>query len=135
MRRYLLGLAFALSICLCFSMGIRARADGGNIQVVQVGAESRYPDGIRFFVTTRSPGLIDEIKEIRRILNMLTTDSQFRAFHEGKSQMLPEFYHHEYSRMLGPYASLLSRADATPDLSPAAALPKRAQESVTVETV
>jgi len=90
---------------------------------------------VRALMTLRQLGAPNNIKEIRRILNMLTTDSQFRAFHEGKSQMLPEFYHHEYSRMLGPYASLLSRADATPDLSPAAALPKRAQESVTVETV
>ena len=135
MRRYLLGLALALSAGLHVWMGVPARADGGNIQVVQVGAESRYPDGIRFFVTTRSPGLIDEIKEIRRMLKMLTTDSQFRAFHEGKSQVLPEFYYHEYERMLGPYASILSRADSTPDLSPAAAVPRRAQESASLEPV
>ena len=62
MRRYLFGLTVALSAGLHVWMGVPARADGGNIQVVQVGAESRYPDDIRFFVTASSPDLIDEIR-------------------------------------------------------------------------
>jgi hypothetical protein len=49
---------------------------------------------------------------------MMETDSAFRAFHEGESAVLPEFYHQEFERVLGPYASLLSRADRTPELAP-----------------
>jgi len=52
----------------------------------------------------------------QRILEMLRSDPQFRAFHEGQSEVLPEFYHKEYERMLGPYAELLSQADRAPNL-------------------
>lgn len=54
----------------------------------------------------------------RRILGMLRSDAQFRAFHEGRSPVLPDFYNHEYKRMLGSYAELLSPADRTPLLAP-----------------
>lgn len=54
----------------------------------------------------------------RRILAMLRLDAQFRAFHEGCSPRLPDFYNHEYKRMLGPYAELLSPAERTPLLAP-----------------
>ena len=57
-----------------------------------------------------------DIRDHRRILAMLHSDAQFRAFHEGRSDVLPDFYHKEYERMLGPYAELLSRADRTPNL-------------------
>lgn len=52
----------------------------------------------------------------RRILDMLRSDPQFRAFHEGQSEVLPEFYRNESKRILGPYARLLSRADMVPNL-------------------
>ncbi len=58
------------------------------------------------------------IRGYRRILEMLRSDAQFRAFHEGRSEVLPDFYFKEYERMLGPYAELLSRADRTPSLEP-----------------
>ncbi len=48
---------------------------------------------------------------------MLRSDLQFRAFHQGRSEVLPSFYHKEYERMLGPYAELLSWADRTPNLA------------------
>ena len=54
------------------------------------------------------------VREFQTILKMLTTDSQFLAFHEGRSDVLPEFYHREYERNLGPYAALLSLNDRTP---------------------
>jgi hypothetical protein len=53
-----------------------------------------------------------------RLLAALTEDLQLRAFHEGESRALPEFYHREYERMLGPYAELLSRAERMPELEP-----------------
>jgi hypothetical protein len=51
-----------------------------------------------------------------QLLGRLRSDRQFRAFHEGESAVLPEFYHREYEQMLGPYAPLLSRADRIPVL-------------------
>jgi len=58
-----------------------------------------------------------DIRDHRRILAMLRSDPQFRAFHQGRSEVLPSFYHKEYERMLGPYAELLSWADRTPNLA------------------
>ncbi|MCZ6690499.1 MAG: radical SAM protein [Planctomycetota bacterium] len=52
----------------------------------------------------------------RRILKKLRSEQKFRAFHEGRLDTLPDFYHHEYERMLGPYAELMSRADRKPIL-------------------
>jgi radical SAM superfamily enzyme YgiQ (UPF0313 family) len=52
----------------------------------------------------------------RRLAALLDSDAQFRAFHEGRVTALPEFYHCEYERMLGPYAELVSRNERVPDL-------------------
>lgn len=62
------------------------------------------------------------LKGYRQILQRLRSDAQFRAFHEGRSDVLPEFYHQRYERMLGQYAGLLTRTDRVPNLaqSPAA---------------
>ena len=38
------------------------RGDAGDIEVLDVGAESQFPDGIRFFLTARSSEEIDEIR-------------------------------------------------------------------------
>lgn len=54
------------------------------------------------------------IRAFQRLLHMLDTDRQFRAFHEGESSSLPEFYQQAYDRTLGPYASLISRAERSP---------------------
>jgi radical SAM superfamily enzyme YgiQ (UPF0313 family) len=72
---------------------------------------------LRLFHIVRTIGMRQQVRNLQRILHMLTTDPHFRAFHEGESPLLPEFYHREYERMLGPYASLLSRADRTPELT------------------
>lgn len=50
------------------------------------------------------------------IKEMLTSDARFRAFHEGRSDELPEFYHHLLERRLGRYAELLSHEDRRPVL-------------------
>jgi hypothetical protein len=52
----------------------------------------------------------------RRLHRRLRRDGQFRAFHEGRSRILPEIYWHEYTRMLGSFAGLMSRRDAMPML-------------------
>ena len=73
---------------------------------------------LRLLHTVRTLGMRGRIRKFQQIVEMMTSDSRFRAFHEGRSTVLPEFYHQEYERMLGPYASLLSRADRTPVLVP-----------------
>jgi len=57
------------------------------------------------------------LKSYRHILQQLRSDAQFRAFHEGRTPVLPEFYHQMYERMLRQYAGLLSRADRAPNLA------------------
>ncbi|MBO9998070.1 MAG: radical SAM protein [Cyanobacteria bacterium SID2] len=50
------------------------------------------------------------------ILNMLRTDRKFRAFHEGTSKVLPDFYRYQSKKILGRYAELLSIDEQTPYL-------------------
>ena len=76
---------------------------------------------LRLFCVVRTFKTKEAIGRFQHILEMLTTDRQFRAFPEGETTELPEFYHQEYERMLGPYASLISRAERTPELVPASA--------------
>lgn len=73
---------------------------------------------MRFFYTSRYFRKGEQMRRFNRVLKMMETDPQFRAFHEGESTVLPEFYHQEYDRLLGPYATLLSREDRQPVLSP-----------------
>jgi radical SAM superfamily enzyme YgiQ (UPF0313 family) len=65
---------------------------------------------------TRTASTKAWIKAYRNILQMLRSDREFRTFHEGRSQLLPEFYHRMYERTLGTYAELMSRRDRMPNL-------------------
>ncbi len=56
------------------------------------------------------------ISRFREILHLLNADKQFRAFHDHETNVLPEFYHQQYERLLGPYASLMSQEDRKPIL-------------------
>ena len=60
------------------------------------------------------------LRAFRRLAGRLREDAAFRAFHEGESTRLPEFYQREYERTLGPFAPLLSRAERVPVLEPLA---------------
>lgn len=73
---------------------------------------------VRLVHRVRTAGVRTNLKGYRRVLGLLREDAQFRAFHEGRSRALPEFYRHEYERMLGRYAELLSPADREPNLDP-----------------
>jgi hypothetical protein len=73
---------------------------------------------LRLLHTVRTFHAREGIRKCREILKMMSADAQYRAFHQGESAVLPEFYHREFERMLGPYASLLSRADRIPVLAP-----------------
>ena len=68
----------------------------------------------------------EAIGQFRQILRMLIRDPQFLALHEGRSTQLPEFYHCEYERLLGTYATLLSRVDRTTEVVLMSTIPKMA---------
>ena len=72
---------------------------------------------------TRTASTRAWINVYRNILRMLRSDREFRRFHEGRSQVLPEFYHHTYEQMLGRYAELISRKDRMPNLEHAVPAP------------
>ncbi len=74
------------------------------------------PPSISFLHNLRSLIVRKEIAELRRIRNMLADGGQFRAFHEGHSGELPEYYHRKFERELGPYADLIPREERTPRL-------------------
>jgi hypothetical protein len=74
---------------------------------------------IKYVHRARAASFRSDIASFQRILKMLRSDPDFLAFHQGKTAALPAFYHQTGERMLGRYAELLSRADRTPDLSPA----------------
>jgi radical SAM superfamily enzyme YgiQ (UPF0313 family) len=61
------------------------------------------------------------LRAFRDLATRLRREPRFCAFHEGRSRELPEFYHREYERLLGPYAPLMSRDDRTPVLGDASA--------------
>ena len=56
------------------------------------------------------------IGRFRKLLNLLKTDEQFRAFHEHETDILPEYYHRQYESLLGPYATLMSHEERKPVL-------------------
>jgi hypothetical protein len=73
-----------------------------------------FPTAYNFF---KGLGNRQMVGRLRYILNLLTTDKQFRAFHEHQTDVLPEYYHHEYERFLGPYATLMPYEDRKPILA------------------
>jgi hypothetical protein len=58
----------------------------------------------------------------QRLRDLLVSDPTMRRFHEGRATALPEFYHYEYERQLGPWAALMPRADRVPQLEGGAVL-------------
>lgn len=74
----------------------------------------RWQDKLTIKIRTMGEKWVE--KQYRQRYDQLRSDSQFRAFHEGKKTDLPEHYHQEYEQKLGPYASLLTRADRRPNL-------------------
>lgn len=66
--------------------------------------------------TLRTFSLRQDLATFRELRNRLKTDAGFRAFHEGGTDALPEFYHRRYEEKLGRYASLISRAERIPEM-------------------
>lgn len=57
-------------------------------------------------------------QQYQQVLQLLRTDKSFLAFHEGRSNVLPDYYRQQCAKLLGKYAGLLSESDITPDLTP-----------------
>jgi hypothetical protein len=76
-------------------------------------APSPLTAGFNLAKTLGNRQMVGRFREIR---DLLTTDRQFRAFHEHETDVLPEFYHRRYEQLLGPYAGLMSREDRKPVL-------------------
>ena len=64
-----------------------------------------------------------DLTVLRLLRKMLATDAEFRAFHEGRTRLLPEFYHRCYEQKLGRYADLMPRAERIPELEKPASAP------------
>jgi hypothetical protein len=78
------------------------------------------PSVIGFIHGMRTLGKRTELQEFRRLHALLRSDKAFLAFHEGRSDTLPEFYHRQFEQRLGRYADLLPREARCPVLEPPA---------------
>ncbi len=77
---------------------------------------SESPVALKVVYMVRTFYLRQDLKEMRRIRDMLKTNSEFRKFHEGRSNRLPEFYQKVLQNKLGDFAELISRQDQIPVL-------------------
>lgn len=68
----------------------------------------------RFLNAVRTLDDRRDVREFETVRNLLASDSQFLAFHEGKPVPLPEFYHRRFEERLGDYAHLISRDERAP---------------------
>jgi radical SAM superfamily enzyme YgiQ (UPF0313 family) len=78
---------------------------------------ARSAPEIKVIYTVRAFHLRQELAQLRRVRDMLVKDGEMRAFHEGRSNQLPEFYHQCFEKRLGRFAGLISRSDRIPVLS------------------
>lgn len=69
---------------------------------------------IRFIHALQAWAAHQELAGLRHLRRRLDTDDEVLAFHEGRTQTLPAFYHHEFERRLGSYAQLLTRDERIP---------------------
>jgi radical SAM superfamily enzyme YgiQ (UPF0313 family) len=88
------------------------------------------PPVIRVIHNMRAVANRARLQQFRRLHRLLQSDAAFRWFHEGRSDALPEFYHHLFERRLGRYAELLPREARRPILEPPAP-PVRAASAAT----
>lgn len=75
---------------------------------------TRAPLRTRLFHCARSLAVRKDIEVMQEVRDLLATDDRFRAFFEGRTQELPEFFHNMYEKNLGRYAELIPRNERTP---------------------
>jgi hypothetical protein len=78
---------------------------------------TRAIDGLRIL------GIRHALQELRIIRELLRSDRDLRAFHEGETRSLPAFYRQRYDEWLGRYAELLTPEDRLPLLPSASPIP------------
>jgi len=82
---------------------------------------------VRFVHGLRTLATRAELAHFRELQALLRSDARMRAFHEGRSSTLPEYYQDLFEKRLGRYAELLPRELRTPVLEePAPQQRKRA---------
>jgi len=69
---------------------------------------------VRLVHASRTHVKRQRLRAFQRLRDLLVSDPAMRRFHEGRATALPEFYHHEYERQLGPWAALMPRAERVP---------------------
>jgi radical SAM superfamily enzyme YgiQ (UPF0313 family) len=74
------------------------------------------PRVVRFVHSLRTFATRGDLAAFRQMHAQLRSNAGLRAFHEGRSDVLPEFYHHMFERRLGRYAELLPREARRPIL-------------------
>jgi hypothetical protein len=93
----------------------------GSAHMLLKRLATRAPATVRFAHSLRTIAARHELAAFRRIRQMLEADAQFRRFHEGRTEELPEYYHQLFERRLGRYAELLPRHLRRPMLEAPAA--------------
>ncbi len=75
---------------------------------------ARSRPAVRFIHSLRTFAARRELAAFRHVRKQLVTDPAFKAFHEGRTEKLPAYYHSMMRARLGRYAELLSQADLAP---------------------
>ncbi|HEX5718313.1 MAG TPA: radical SAM protein [Thermoanaerobaculia bacterium] len=74
--------------------------------------------GLGMLHTLRTLGMRAQLAKLRAIRDRIARDPEMRAFLEGRSRRLPDFYREQLKARLGPYQELLSEEDMRPELEP-----------------
>lgn len=84
--------------------------------VLALGRRSIAPGSpaMRLVHVLRGLALRRDLQEMRRIHDLLVGDRAFRAFHEGRSANLPEYYRVRLRQRLGHFATELSERELQP---------------------
>jgi hypothetical protein len=94
---------------------IIAYVSSGSMLIKRLkSAHSPFPAG---YNVVKTLGNRQMIRRLGEILNLLKTDTQFRAFHEHQTEILPEYYHRQYEQLLGQYTPLMPREERKPVLT------------------
>ena len=90
----------------------------GSMRMLAKRLMTPVPPHLRLLNAIRTLADRGDVREFTAVRHQLATDPQLHAFHTGRSEALPEFYHHRFEQRLGAYAELLPRGERTPVLDP-----------------
>jgi radical SAM superfamily enzyme YgiQ (UPF0313 family) len=74
--------------------------------------------GMKALHVLRVSGAWTDLRRLREFRELLATDGGLRAFHEGRTHVLPALYRGLLRKRLGRYAELLTADELTPQLEP-----------------